>query len=236
MVLLLHLNGISLLSTLPCNPSLPSWSTTSSLSPDNPAIPHSSPARPAHWQSFFLPVLDAQESPIMIKAEYLLVVLSAQPDIYTLNVLGCFFLKSFPITGRVEDKTNLIHCRFLWVYTGGTQHFTWVQWGLAGGLGGVQCEMAAAVGGWSSRFSFAWYKINHLRNPGKTVTEFGSLFFSYHFACWRESTAKQPMSIPIALEFSKAASSPSGTASCCLLWDLMKPGLQVVWLFLEMQH
>lgn len=147
-----------------------------------------------------------------------------------------FLLKSFPITGRVEDKTSLISCGFPWVYTGGTQHFIWVQWGLAGDLGGVQCEMAAAVGGWSSCFSFAWYEINHLRNPGKTVTEFGGLFFSYHFACWRESTAKQPMSIPIALEFSKAASSPSGTASCCLLWDLMKPGLQVVWLFLEMQH
>lgn len=61
-------------------------------------------------------------------------------------------------------------------------------------------------------------------------------FFSCHFACWRETTAKQPMSIPIALEFSKAASSPSGTASCCSLWGLMKSHLRVVWLFLEMQH
>lgn len=181
----------------------------------------------------FLPVLDTQRESHNDKSW-----ISAVGVICTTRCwhteFGFLLLESFPITGRVEDKTNLIHCRFPWVYTGGTQTLSLVRFSRGPGWcpvwsGSCSGRMLLVV-----FFCMIWNKQSQdLWQDSHWVLE---SFSSSHFACWRESTAKQPTSIPIALEFSKAASSPSGSASCCLLWALMKPGLRVVWLFLEMQH
>lgn len=58
-------------------------------------------------------------------------------------------------------------------------------------------------------------------------------FFLCNLACWRETTAKQSMSLPVALEFSKAASPPYGT--CLTLLSLrsykitVAGGMIVLW-------